>query len=1183
MIQHNVRISAARLSGAALCMALLPSYLLSAQNKVIGPAPTRIQEVAVGPYAAHIAAGGPAIVHIVPSSSTMLWPNGVSTLLAWVKIDGRSPATTLIAGVGDPAAEQSRFFGLSDYRPIFRMGRGNVLVSAKPMTEAGWHLLGAVADGTETEFYVDGVLAAHGKMLLASVAPELCVSPVVTPLVSAPDTDHPRPYELPFEHFGGTVAGVELRPEALDVATIRALARQPPDESLLPFEENSQPWSVQVYEHAGYAQPQDPSTVPRSHAPFAKPVAKAAPPLTASGLTPLEGAAWALRNNWYLTPAPQVKADGAALSTAGYDTNGWWRATVPGTVLTTMVDRGVYLSPEYGLNNLAIPESLARQDYWYRTEFTTPTDGAGHAYTLTFLGINYAAEIWLNGQRLGDVKGAFLRGRFEVGKLLRSQGKNVLAVRVSPPPHPGIPVEESLTSGPGENGGIQCLDGPTFVATEGWDWIPTIRDRNTGLWQDVILERTDTLQLGDPQVISQLPLPDISTADLSLSIPVQNLSATLTKAKLLISFEGVSFTHETTLQPGENTVHLTPKDAPQLHLDHPRLWWPNGYGHPDLYHLKIVVQQNSTVSDTRQLTFGVREVTYELSLFDSTSHLRRVEVDPTLAAERGVQVVDVRHEAMRNTAEFWAASMTLVGEHSQAVRPVSNEPDFTDLVLKVNGVRIAARGGNWGMDDMLKRVSREHLEPYFRLERNAHLNIIRNWVGQNTEETFYQLADEYGLMVWNDFWESTQDYNLEVADVPLFLDNVRDTVRRFRNHPSIILWCGRNEGVPQPILNEGIIDVLRKEDGTRYYTPGSNRINLRNSGPYGYQDPALYYTTLDKGFAVELGTSSLSTRESFEASMDQADVWPMSDVWAYHDWHQTWAGDVHPLIDHINDALGAGTSFHDFERKAQMFNYVNHRAIFEGFNQHLWSPNSGRMLWMTHPSWPSNMWQIYSSDYDTQASYYGVMKACEPLHIQLDLSNDSVSAVNTTRDDAFGLTAHAIVYSLDGEKLLQRDEPLDLKANGTQPLFSLSLGDTYAQGKVALVELELSDAIGHVLSRNVYWRAGRESDYRALSAMSEQPLAISYTHHAEEGETTYDVTLSNTGKQPALEVKLTLLDSHTRQRLLPAYYSDNYVSLLPGETVHISVSAPQTAAQEGVFAIRGWNVPEHTVTTTEGQ
>ena len=101
---------------------------------------------------------------------------------------------------------------------------------------------------------------------------------------------------------------------------------------------------------------------------------------------------------------------------------------------------------------------------------------------------------------------------------------------------------------------------------------------------------------------------------------------------------------------------------------------------------------------------------------------------------------------------------------SPSIRPVDGGWPGTDLVIKVNGVRIAARGGNWGMDDSRKRVSIEHLEPYFRLHRDAHVNMIRDWMGQDTEENFYALADKYGLMVWNDFWESTEDYNLEAQD-----------------------------------------------------------------------------------------------------------------------------------------------------------------------------------------------------------------------------------------------------------------------------------------------------------------------------------------------------------------------------------------------------------------------------------
>jgi beta-galactosidase/beta-glucuronidase len=146
--------------------------------------------------------------------------------------------------------------------------------------------------------------------------------------------------------------------------------------------------------------------------------------------------------------------------------------------------------------------------------------------------------------------------------------------------------------------------------------------------------------------------------------------------------------------------------------------------------------------------------------------------------------------------------------------------------VRVNGVRIACRGGNWGLDDSRKRVSRERMEPYFRLHREAGLTMIRNWCGQNTEEVFYELADEYGLLVWNDFWLSTQDWNLEPLDPVLFLANARDVVLRFRNHPSIAVWCGRNEGVPSPSINEGLDQLLRELDGTRYHSPNSRDVNL---------------------------------------------------------------------------------------------------------------------------------------------------------------------------------------------------------------------------------------------------------------------------------------------------------------------------------------------------------------------
>ncbi len=362
----------------------------------------------------------------------------------------------------------------------------------------------------------------------------------------------------------------------------------------------------------------------------------------------------------------------------------------------------------------------------------------------------------------------------------------------------------------------------------------------------------------------------------------------------------------------------------------------------DLYHLQLSVSLDGKVSDRKQVQFGMREVTYELSLFDTAGHLRRVELSPTVAHARHERVVDVSHQGLREMPLGWAASLTAAGDNSPAVRSIDGRPGMTDLVLRVNGVRIAARGGNWGMDDSRKRVSREHLELYFKLHQLANVDIIRNWVGQDTEETFYDLADEYGMMVWNDFWESTGNYNAEAEDPALWLANARDTVSRFGNHPSIVMWCGRNEGVPQPIITDGLASLIAEVDGTRYYSPTSNQLNLRNSGPYSYKDPKLYYDTLNRGFSVELGIPSLSTLESLQHSMAPADQWPVSDAWAYHDWHQSGNGDVAPFVDQLDKQFEAATSLPDFERKAQMLNYTLHRAIFEGFNQHLWAPNSGR-------------------------------------------------------------------------------------------------------------------------------------------------------------------------------------------------------------------------------------------------
>jgi hypothetical protein len=1182
---------------AAICLFAHPS---SVRAQIVTNDPP-----VYGPYNGVFLADGEGLEKPLAPHDSVLRADLPWSLYAWVNAGEAPKGFSLIVGLGAPAEEYPRYLALDSGKLELWIGKDNSLPSAVTFAPAKWHFIAATFDGGEFCLYNDGVQVASGKLDLGSVSPVLQMAP---PMFRFPDA----------QHFGGKISMLTLVRRALGADEIKQLAQQVPDFSIAEFEDGSKSWPVQTHQQVGYVAPQDPDQMPVSKAPFPKPAVAQGPPVSSRAtLEPSGENQWALAGGWVLQAAPQVNADGAEISTLHFLPGGWLPATVPGTVLTTLVDRGVYPDPDYGLNNLAIPETLNKQDYWYRTEFKSPAQMAGSRLTLTFHGINYKADVWLNGKLLGTITGAFIRGVFDVTGILKVGQANVLAVRVSPPPHPGIPQEQSIKGGPGENGGIMCLDGPTFVATEGWDWIPGVRDRDTGIWQPVTLTATGDVKIGDPQIVTSLPLPDTSRADVEITVPLENLSGAPVRGTLIASFDQISVSkHDIVLPPGETIVKLTPAEFAQLTLQHPRLWWPNGYGKPELYDLELSFIEGEEVTMKKHVRFGIREITYELSLLDSSGHLRRVEFSPTDARAKNEMVVDVTHTGIRQIpildttpppppapapaavpgtpapaptaapvalppprgySDTWVASLVSRAESSSSLRALDDTGAAPYLVIKVNGVRIAARGGNWGMDDSRKRVSRARLEPYFRLHRDANLNIIRNWVGQSTEEVFYDLADEYGLMVWNDFWDSTQNYNAEAENPALFLGNARDTILRFRNHPSIVMWCGRNEGVPQPILNEGLANLVRTLDGTRYYTPSSNGINLQRSGPYRYQDPARYFTTLNRGFSVETGTPSMSTLESFRAWIPAADQWPMDDVWAYHDWHQSGNGDVAPFLAEMQTEFGAPASLEDFERKAQILNYVDHRAIFEGMNAHLWAPNSGRLLWMTQPAWPSTMWEIFSSDYDTQASYYGVKKACEPVHVQMDPSNYDVAVVNTTTAPLAGLVVSADVFALDNKLLQHHEEHKDALADSVTDGFKLDAASLLASNDVILIKLALRSASGQLLSDNLYWIGAESKSYRLLNRLPLAAIEATATSSQSGDAFHIDVQLRNDGKSVSLENKLTLLAADG-SRILPAYFSDNYVSLLPGETRDVEIEFPAAAAHgPAKLILRGWNASPQVV------
>ncbi len=1131
--------------------ATITSAAMLLTGTMLASIPVAAQEIGnAGPYNAHVLAGGIGIDRPLERAAALVAAGAPYTIATWVEVDHVDKGEVTLVRVGDAA--MSRALVLDDGQVALRDGAA--LIRGAAVTK-GWHHLAAVSDGTRAMLYLDGRRVGGGRAPATAVVPQIAIAPVVTGAV----------------HFGGRLIDAHVEGGALDARRLAAIARSRPDVALVQMTEVGVGWPFQKQANIGLTTQQDAWTLPRTRddaytAPVAKPVAEM--PV----MQPRGPDRWQV-NGWMLAAAPDVRGDGAALSRTGTPDGTWRAATVPGTVLQTLVDRGVYPDPYYGLNNLKIPERLSQQDYWYRTRFTIPAEAAGKRLTLVFGGINYAAEIWANGKRLGETRGAFIRGQFDYTPVA---GENVVAVRVSPPPHPGIPHEQSVSAGVGENGGQLAIDGPTFVATEGWDWIPGVRDRNTGLWRPVELLASGAVRIGDPHVITDLPLPRTDRADVHITVPLEN-AGPATPVTVRVAFGGVTVEKQVNAPSGRSAVAFTPAEFRQLTVANPKLWWPNGYGDPHLYDVTYEVADARGSSDRKTGRFGIREVSYDLSLFDAAGALRRVNVQTTDGGLAGTPLIDVRHAAIKQTPTGWAESLTPAGERSRAVTPITETLPEPHLTIRVNGVRIAARGGNWGMDDAMKRVSYDRLAPYFRLQREAHMNIIRNWMGNNNEEEFFDLADENGMMVMNDFWQSTQNFQVEPDDAALFLANARDTIARYRNHPSIIMWFGRNEGVPYPTLNEGLAKAVFDLDGTRWFTGSSNVVNLQGSGPYNYRPPAGYFTDLATGFSVETGTPSLSTAESVASYVPAGDRWPLGDVLAYHDWHFGGNGDTKTFMAALGRMYGPGTSFADFERKAQMMNLETHKAMYEGFLGHLWTKNSGRLLWMTHPAWPSNAWQIYSWDYDTHAAYYGAKKAVEPLHVQLNLPGNELVVLNTTQADARGLTARVRVVGLDNRQLFARDTPVDALANRATPLAAVPLADVFRTTPMVLVKLALLGPGGQVMSDNLYWRGRDEDAYRALNTLTPVTLTASASDGGAEGaDRVVQVTLANDGDVPALNAKLTLVDE-AGKRILPAFYDDNYVSLLRGERRVLKVRYPAKNSGSPRLTLSGWNVSPATL------
>ncbi|WP_030226429.1 discoidin domain-containing protein [Streptomyces sp. NRRL WC-3626] len=1097
-----------------------------------------------------------------------------------------------------------------------------------------------------------------------------------------------------------------------------------------------------------------------------------------------------LESGWRLTMDDWAGDDGPGLSRTSVDTSGWLPATVPGTVLASLVDQGKLPDPVSGLNNLRIPEALSRHSWWYKRDFELPRGlrtGAGRRIWLEFDGVNHRADIWLNGEKAGDLTHPFARSAHDVTGLLAAHGENALAVRITPLPVPGSPGDKGpageawVDAGAGQ----MNLNSPTYLAASGWDWMPAVRDRAAGIWNHVRLRSTGQIVIGDPRVDTVLPkLPDLSVAELTIVVPVRNADDSDHEATVTAAFEGVRVSRAVTVPAGRSVdVVFSPDAFGRLRLRDPELWWPNGLGEARLHDLTLTATAGGSESDRRTTRFGIRQfgyaydvplpftasgdaytqsVTFErrqarhirvrcltratswgsslwaLSVFDSTrptadlalhadadassadgddhGAANATDGDPgtrwssafeddqwirvDLGSERSFDRVDLvweqayaksfvvqvsadgsewtdaaavdngavplpfnngsaslrvtdfeartaryvrlacgirnttwgnslwslgvvdsaepgtdlalRKEATASTQEsdhpashatdgdpgtrwssryedqqwirvdlgapkrfdrvavVWESAYpkTYVvqvsddGEKWTDVASVDNTPE--PLRISVNGVRVLARGGNWGWDELLRRMPRERMDAAVRMHRDMNFTMIRNWVGSSDREEFFAACDEHGILVWNDFPNA---WAMDPPDRDAFVSTARDTVLRYRIHPSVVVWCGANEGDPPAEIDKGMREAVERQAPGILYQNNSAGGIVTGGGPYGWVEPERYfdpssYGSKDFGFHTEIGMPVVSTAASIRSLTGDEPEWPIEGAWYYHDWSERGNQSPQNYRKAIEARLGEADGLDDFARKAQFVNYENGRAMFEAWNANLWDNATGLMLWMSHPAWHSTVWQTYDYDFDVNGMYYGVRAACEPLHVQADPVNWRVLAVNHTPKRLRNATVTAGLYDLSGRRLGgSRSARVDLAPAATAEAFTADWRDGLPD--LHLLRLTLEDSDGGELSRNTYWRYRDPSAMRALGRAEQVRVTGSVRRLSREGDRhELTATVRNRGTAVAAMVRLSLLDDDG-ERVLPTLYSDNYLWLLPGESRTVTVSWPRRSLGSG--------------------
>lgn len=842
---------------------------------------------------------------------------------------------------------------------------------------------------------------------------------------------------------------------------------------------------------------------------------------------------------WKMLKASDSKAAAEQLSMPGYATDGWMDAVVPGTVLRSLVYNKVYPDPYYGdnnkLENNLIPDiSKVGADfytYWFRTEFDVPASFKGQTVWLQPDGINYRADIWVNGNLVSTMAGMFRNDYIDITDFVRVGKSNAVAVLVRPVDMPGTSQPKAWGAvGEFRNGGNGNIGwNVSQLMTVGWDFTFSdgVRDRNTGIWRGISLYATGRVALRHPFVKSVLK-DNYRTASEHVSVELHNPGNSTTKCELVgeIEGEGITFSRKYSLFRGERkTCEFDPQEFSQLVIRNPKLWWPVNKGAHPLYTLKLKVLVDGQVSDSLATRFGIREIT-----------------------------------TSRNT------------------------PDKSKLFY-INGKPLFIRGTNWLPEAML-RTSDARMDAELRMTAQCGVNLLRLWGGGIAEsDRFYERCDELGLLVWQEFWMTGDTRHPH--DQALYLQNVESTVKRIRNHASLAFYVSSNESSEV----SGARALLGQIDGTRPYQMQSECDGVHDGSPYKQVNPMRHYenTASDRGsridgFNPEYGAPTLPVYESLREMMPEADLWPVNRrVWDYMD-----GGGFHlmtTLYDQMISQYGQCKNIEEYCKKGQLVGAMNSKSIWECWNVNKLNYGdrfcSGLLFWYHNSANPQVCARQWDWSLEPTASLYHTMHSLEPVHAQFDYLKNTVSVSNDTYQALQGYTLTATLYNLDSRRMATQTAQVNVPEDGVaNDVLRLNFPSVLTQ--VHFIHLLLADAQGRVVSDNFYWRSldaykGKStltgpctSGFETLQDMPAATVkATCHTTHSQ-GKTLVRVTLRNTGRRIAFFNQLHLLDNQGSP-VRPTFYTDNFFTLMPGASRTVEIETASEAAATAQLKVSGWN------------